>query len=438
MKIKVGRGWLIGSVIGLWSGPGFGGSPVGTNFNYQGQLKQGGMPVNGQVDLQFRLCDDDMAACVPGTLVALNNVQVVSGLFSATLDFGPGAFVDEERWLQVAVRSPAGGGSFTTLDPRQRLTAVPYAAYAVAGGSISLNRAYNHDGPGAGRQINAANGPVNIFGLGAGELTAAGGGLFVSGVEIGANVAMDSNEIMARSNGAPSELFINDEGGDVFMIRNGLGNVGIGEPEPGAKLHVRGGTETQPSGGGILVLGNTVLSNLSLDSNEIMARNNGAVATLALNPSGGNVNLIQAGDGNVGIGTTGASAKLHVNRGTDAEPGSGGYLVLGAADGLNVALDNNEIMARDNGQTSTLYLNADGGDVVFGGAIDIGYQIVNVSDGSFPTLASCPAGKRVIGGGCDCGADAVQQSRPTSNGTAWVCVCDDASPAAYAICASVK
>lgn len=47
-------------------------------------------------------------------------------------------------------------------------------------------------------------------------------------------------------------------------------------------------------------------------------------------------------------------------------PGSGGTIVVGNPAGPNIAMDSNEIMARNDGSTSTLYLNADGGDVSMG------------------------------------------------------------------------
>ena len=81
----------------------------------------------------------------------------------------------------------------------------------------------------------------------------------------------------------------------------------------------------------------------------------------------------------VGIGTSSAlSVKLQVDGGADAEPGSGGFLVLGNTNSSNIAIDNNEIMARNNGATSTLYLQNDGGDLNLcyaGGNVMIGASV---------------------------------------------------------------
>ena len=71
--------------------------------------------------------------------------------------------------------------------------------------------------------------------------------------------------------------------------------------------------------------------------------------------------------GDVGIGTTTPGFKLHVEGGSDVAIGGGGYLVVGDPNGLNVAIDNNEIMARNNGATSTLFLNTNGGFVSMAG-----------------------------------------------------------------------
>jgi len=67
---------------------------------------------------------------------AVNSVAVTGGRFTVELntnsEFGANAFNGDNRWLQIAVRSPAQSGLFTTLSPRQKLTAAPYARFAAA------------------------------------------------------------------------------------------------------------------------------------------------------------------------------------------------------------------------------------------------------------------------------------------------------------------
>jgi hypothetical protein len=101
----------------------------GTAFSYQGQLYSGGAPANGSYDLTFTLFDTnpgDVAIAGPltNTATAVNN-----GLFTVTLDFGPGVFSGASRWLEIGVRTN-GGGSFTTLAPLQPVLPAPYAVMA--------------------------------------------------------------------------------------------------------------------------------------------------------------------------------------------------------------------------------------------------------------------------------------------------------------------
>ena len=105
---------------------------LGTNFTYQGQLKQGGAPLNSTADFEFKLFNALTGGVQFGGTNPVNNVNVVDGQFTATLDFGAGAMNGDQRWLQIAVRSPAGSGNFITLTPRQPLTRALISAVAPA------------------------------------------------------------------------------------------------------------------------------------------------------------------------------------------------------------------------------------------------------------------------------------------------------------------
>ncbi len=76
--------------------------------------------------------------------------------------------------------------------------------------------------------------------LGGTDVNAANGGFLIAGFLSGLNIGIDNNEIMARNNGAVTDLFLNHEGGNVLINDlNATGNVGIGTPSPGNRLHVK-------------------------------------------------------------------------------------------------------------------------------------------------------------------------------------------------------
>ena len=89
-----------------------------------------------------------------------------------------------------------------------------------------------------------------------------------------------------------------NEAGDLIMQvgQSGInplvaGNVGIGTSSPDVKLHINGGSETGSASGGFLQLGSTTAINMGIDNNEIQARNNGVVAKLGLQNSGGGIEM---------------------------------------------------------------------------------------------------------------------------------------------------
>src|SRR6185369_48525 len=109
--------------------------PVGTAFTYQGVVEKNGNGINGNCSIKFTLYD----ALTGGSTVGGPNPNTISvtaskGLFTVTLDFGALAFnSNSARWLEIAVQGP-GDLSYTTLSPRQPVTPVPYAIYAINSG----------------------------------------------------------------------------------------------------------------------------------------------------------------------------------------------------------------------------------------------------------------------------------------------------------------
>lgn len=172
-------------------------TPLGAGFTYQGQLKQGGAPVDGVCDFRFSLWDASVGGAGGGPL-ARDAVNVVDGLFTVPdLDFGAGFFDGNARWLEIAVRCPAGSGAFTVLSPRQALTAVPYALYSKVAPWSGL----------AGMPPGFADGTDND------TLYTAGAGLTLTGSQFSVN----TTAIQARVTGfcAPGSSIraINQDGG---------------------------------------------------------------------------------------------------------------------------------------------------------------------------------------------------------------------------------
>ena len=102
----------------------------GTAFTYQGKLSDGGNPATGNYDFQFKLFDTVTVGTgtQQGSAVTVSSVTVANGIFTVQLDFGacPSCFNGAARFLEIAVK-PTSAETFTTLGPRQPITANPYA-----------------------------------------------------------------------------------------------------------------------------------------------------------------------------------------------------------------------------------------------------------------------------------------------------------------------
>ncbi len=278
--------------------------PLGTAFTYQGQLKESGRPVNGACDFEFGLWTAASVGSQIGPLlpVTVPGNQMVNGLFTVSLDFGPGAFDGDARWLEIAVRCPAGVGGFATLLGRQELTPAPFAIFAMNGGGVggnTLDQAYDEGGPGAGRTITADRAPVNIAGpdgltvngdVGIGtptpdhklEVVSSGDGFRVGSANSWFEMRTGGNSRLSLGDGGGSEAgYIagreNAAGENILSIAactdagscpssttfHQNGNVGIGTSNPNQRLHVAGNARVEgrtiynPGTGPLMTAGHT-------------------------------------------------------------------------------------------------------------------------------------------------------------------------------------
>lgn len=152
--------------------------------------------------------------------------------------------------------------------------------------------------------------------------------------------------------------------GDLNMTLTNSGNLGLGIMSPEAPLHIIGSELVNETGDGYLQLGSPAGFHLRFDNNEILARNGDNSSSLYLQYWSGNLLLCEDDAGRVGIGNVSPQAKLHITDGTDVTLAGGGQLVMGSTTGPNLAMDGNEIQARDNGLSSHLFFQTSGGDVL--------------------------------------------------------------------------
>jgi len=119
------------------------GSPATTLWTYQGQLRRSGAAYNGTCNFQFSLWNAASGGTQQGLTKSINGVSVANGLFTVALDDfreqasgGYPGFTGDASWLATSVQC-SGDGGFTPLDPRQPITATPYALSLVPGASVT-------------------------------------------------------------------------------------------------------------------------------------------------------------------------------------------------------------------------------------------------------------------------------------------------------------
>ena len=103
-----------------------------SGFNYHGFLTDQHRPADAIYDMRFTIYDSADGGNAAAETVDADDLSVTNGLFSITLDFGAEAFDGADRWLEIAVRPGTSNGEFTTVVPRQKIMATPYAIRAAS------------------------------------------------------------------------------------------------------------------------------------------------------------------------------------------------------------------------------------------------------------------------------------------------------------------
>ena len=288
-------------------------------FTYQGSLTQGGLPVTGLQDFEFRLFNAATSGAQQGTTLTVADWAVTNGLFTVALDFGAAAFPGADRWIEIAVRPGTNTGAYVTLSPRQPITATPYA-------------------------VRAANltGPLPLAQLPAGVVTNNATGLSLTGTFAGNGTGLTNLSISRMGTGAVGANLIrfNDTVGSQQVYFRSAKNLDMETPNDATfwvghdfyatidhdtRLHVKHDADVTVDNNLVMRnYGNMSLfvgTNLtaSVNGSLSLAANNLSLSGNNLSVQSGNDLSVTAGNrlavvapGGVGIGTSNPQANLHV------------------------------------------------------------------------------------------------------------------------------
>ncbi len=288
-------------------------------ISYQGKLTtMDGVGYNGEYDIVMRLFEVETGGIARWGEFHYD-VPVTNGLFEIVLGSNTPLNLpfDRQYWLEIQVHG-------NVMVPRIKLGASPYALHAAVADSV------------------------------------------VGGVIGGVGDTLIAHWDSLR--GAPWEV------NGTHMHSTLSGNVGIGYDPPTQKLDVHGNTKTHEIH--LAAPGTTGWQNqiawfaddrTTINHVLYMDADDGDKLKLDMGYGGSSAERVfEFNNGRLGLGTNEPDARLHIHNGADAETLGGGYIVLGDVGSENIVIDNNEIMARNDSSTSTLFIQHDGGNTDFG------------------------------------------------------------------------
>ncbi len=357
--------------------------PFGTGFVYQGELKQGGTLASGTFDLQFRLFDSLADGSQLGPTLCSNNVDVDTGRFTASLDFGP-QFNGQQRFLEILVRPDTGtgcedAGGYTTLIPRQPLSPAPHAVYAETAGTALNASLFN--GQGASFFQNAAN--ISSGTLGTGRLS----GAYTNALTL----SNAGNSFSGIGTGLTALNAANVSSGTLTPARGGTGT-SVGAATTGHVLKWNGSAftpqadsdTTYSAGSGMLLTGTSfsiptsgVTSTMILDGN-VFGTDLASDLSGLLKVSGG---AMRTDGTSVGIGAVAPTSTLHVQTAAPV------VAIQSTANGGSAQLD----------LTETVTGSPVGGRLFYSGAANtFSFGTVNTVGGPFVPAIVIPRGSTAV------------------------------------------
>lgn len=285
-------------------------------LTYQGRLESAGTPANGAHDMQFQLFTQADGGSQIGPTVCLDGVPLTDGLFTVSLDFGD-VFDGSKRFLQVSLRADTtadncASGAFSSLSPRQSITAVPYALKVAGLDGFSLDAS---DGsPADALYVNSAGN------VGIGTVSPAQRLSVVGTVQSTSGGFMFPDGSVQVAAAGSSQWSVS--GTHIFNTNSG--NVGIGTNSPTRKLEVHASqstlnmTSTANANGSVLELRNNIAGPTNYGAVNFLNSVGAAVGQIAfagdssLRLSNSLERMRITSDGRVGIGTSAPGKSLHV------------------------------------------------------------------------------------------------------------------------------